>query len=298
MGYLFLAIVLAAGTAKGYYGKKLSAYTQSLEDAVRISVIRMALCAATGLLLVVAQGNLRMLRIDTPTLLCALWSAAASSVFVILWLTCIRGDAYVLVEVFTTLSVPIAVFGSALIPALHERVAGKDAAGMLLLVAAAVIMQGYDRQLHRRKLTWKALAALAGIPLSSGLADLAQRFYIKTVENAEAGIFSFYSFLFSTLLLALCAASRRGKENRMTGEGKKKSLLYVTMMALLLFANTYFKTLAAALLDGAVLYPLVQCLSMLLGMGMSALAFGEKPTRRALAGMTIAIVGVLVINFC
>ena len=298
MGYLFLAIVLAEGTAKGYYGKKLSAYTQSLENALRISVFRMALCAATGLLLVAAQGNLHLLRPDAPTILCALWWAVGNSVCVILWLVCVRGDAYVLVEVFMTLSVPIAVFGSALIPALHERVAGKDVAGMLLLVAAAVIMQGYDRQLNRRKLTWKALAALAGIPLSSGLADLAQRFYIKTVSGAEAGVFSFYNFLLSALLLALGAAVRRGKGERLTAEEKKKALLYAAMMALLLFANSYFKTRAAALLDGAVLYPLVQCLSMLLGMGMSAFAFGEKPTRRACIGMAIAIMGVLVINFC
>lgn len=167
MGYLFLAVVLASGTAKGYYGKKLSAYTQSLENAVRISVFRMALCAATGLLLVAAQGNLPLLRPDVPT-----------------------------------------------------------------------------------------------------------------------------------LLLALCAAVRRGKGERLTAEGKKKAYLYAAMMALLLFANTYFKTRTAALLDSAVLYPLVQCLSMLLGMGMSAVAFGEKPTRRALIGMAIAIMGVLVINFC
>lgn len=76
----------------------------------------------------------------------------------------------------------------------------------------------------------------------------------------------------------------------------KKIVLYIAIMALCLFANSYFKTLAATELDSAQLYPLNQGAALILSMGMSALSFKEKVTPKAILGIVLAFAGLLVMN--
>ena len=67
-------------------------------------------------------------------------------------------------------------------------------------------------------------------------------------------------------------------------------------MAVCLFLNSYFKTLAAARLDSAVLYPLNQGLALMLSMIMAAVFFKEKITPRCVIGLCLAFGGLLIIN--
>lgn len=76
----------------------------------------------------------------------------------------------------------------------------------------------------------------------------------------------------------------------------EKLLFYTAAMAICLFANMYFKTMAATIMSSAALYPFLQCSSMLLSLAMSALLLKEKPTRQAHAGVVIAVAGILIIN--
>ena len=76
----------------------------------------------------------------------------------------------------------------------------------------------------------------------------------------------------------------------------KKIALYIAIMALCLFGNSYFKTLAAAKLDSAQLYPLNQGAALILSMGMSAIFFKEKVTPKAILGIVLAFLGLLVMN--
>ena len=76
----------------------------------------------------------------------------------------------------------------------------------------------------------------------------------------------------------------------------KKIVLYIAIMAICLFANSYFKTLAATKLDSAQLYPLNQGAALIMSMGMSALFFKEKVTPKAILGIALAFVGLLVMN--
>ena len=67
-------------------------------------------------------------------------------------------------------------------------------------------------------------------------------------------------------------------------------------MALCLFANSYFKTLAARHLNAVLLYPLNQGCALILSAIMSTVLFKEKLTLKAAIGMISAFAGLLIIN--
>lgn len=92
---------------------------------------------------------------------------------------------------------------------------------MSALVIAAALMQGYNRQMHREKPSIKELAMLIALPISSGLADLSQKYYIVSVESADAAVFSFYTFLLSTLILGICCLLQKQKCKIPSGATKK-----------------------------------------------------------------------------
>lgn len=52
MGYLFLSISLLAGATKGYCGKKMGDFADTVQSAVLLNVLRMSLCVVFGIFLV------------------------------------------------------------------------------------------------------------------------------------------------------------------------------------------------------------------------------------------------------
>lgn len=72
--------------------------------------------------------------------------------------------------------------------------------------------------------------------------------------------------------------------------------VFILVMAICLFLNSYFKTLAAEHLSSVLLYPLNQGSTLILSSIMSAVLFREKLTAKAILGMLTAFVGLLVIN--
>ncbi|MBR6564521.1 MAG: hypothetical protein IKK71_03690 [Clostridia bacterium] len=71
---------------------------------------------------------------------------------------------------------------------------------------------------------------------------------------------------------------------------------YILVMAVCLFLNSYYKTLAAFCLPSVILYPLNQALALILSTVMSAVLFHEKITLKAVIGIFTAFVGLLLIN--
>lgn len=70
----------------------------------------------------------------------------------------------------------------------------------------------------------------------------------------------------------------------------------MAVMAACLFANSFFKTLAAEHLDAILLYPLNQGAALILSTLMSSVCFRERITVKCICGIVIAFVGLLVIN--
>ena len=71
---------------------------------------------------------------------------------------------------------------------------------------------------------------------------------------------------------------------------------YILVMAICLFANSFFKTLAAGHLSAVLLYPLNQGVSLILASLMSWVFFREKLSLKAILGILTAFVGLLLVN--
>ena len=67
-------------------------------------------------------------------------------------------------------------------------------------------------------------------------------------------------------------------------------------MALSLFANSLFATLAAGKLTSAQLFPLTQGSTLALAPVMAALFFGEKPRPRLIVGIVLCFSGLIIMN--
>lgn len=67
-------------------------------------------------------------------------------------------------------------------------------------------------------------------------------------------------------------------------------------MAICLYANSYFKTLASEHLSAVLLYPLNQGCALILSAVMAAVLFRERLTAKAVFGILTAFAGLLIIN--
>lgn len=296
MGYLFLTISLLCGTAKGYCGKKISTFSNSFSDALSLNLLRMLLCTLMGLGLLLIQGKCGGLILDRRSALCALWSAAANSTFVIIWLMCARRDAYMLINVFLMFGVIVTVVGSAVIPALNEPISCGSIVGLLLLLFSVVLMQGYDRKLKSRKMSVKDFLLLCLVSLSNGLCDLSQKYYMKTAPAADATVFSFYTFAFSAMILLFIRVGYRKPGSVSAVDMRKKVLPNIIAMSFFLFGCSLFKTIASAQLASIHLYPLYQSASMLLAAIMSAVLLHEALEIYSIVSIVFALCGVVLIG--
>jgi uncharacterized membrane protein len=80
-------------------------------------------------------------------------------------------------------------------------------------------------------------------------------------------------------------------------EAVKKSYLYIIIMAIALFATSYFKTLAAKYLSAVQLYPLNNGGAVMLSLFMAAVFFKERINIRCIIGICLSFGALLMINF-
>lgn len=294
MGYLFLLIALLSGTTKGYCGKKTSGYVSEYKDSIAANIIRMILCIAIGFLMLLAQGQASLLKTNSQTLIITLVSGITTSLFVTSWLVSVKRGAYMLVDVFLMFGVLVTTILSRIFFA--EEIGLKRWIGIAVLFAALLIMCSYNNQV-KAKIDLKSLLLLSLCGGASGLTDFSQKVFVKTVENGNAAVFNFYTYVFSALtLILLLPIFCKGSSKSIDIKNFKKISIYIAIMAVCLFANSYFKTVAASYLTAAQLYPLNQGASLILSSVMAAVCFGEKPNSRSVLGLTVAFVGLIIMN--
>lgn len=299
MGYLFLAIALAAGITKGYCGKRTSGGIREASDSMAVNVLRMALCAVIGLFLVLLTEGGGSLAVGNSTLALSALSGVASSLFVVTWLLSVRVGAYMMVEIFLLLGTVVPIALSFFF--FDERITLLQAFGILLLLVAVYLMCTYNTGIKgRMKPISLLLLFLCGT--SCGLADFSQKAFTKAGDGGSVAVFNFYTYLFAgAVLLATYLLFRRldikkGAELRPPMQVIKPLFPYVLLMAVCLFLSSFFKTKAAYYLDAARLYPLNQGAAVILSLLMSALLFKEKVNLRCIVGISLAFLALLLIN--
>ena len=293
MGYLFVGLALLAGLIKGYCGKKTSGFTVGLADAGFVCLIRMLLCTAFGLLIVLFGGNGGELVPSANLILVSLLSGVASAFFVLTWLIEVKKSAYMLVDIFLMLGVLVTLVLSKIF--FNESIKITQWLGIAVLFIAVLLMCSYNSGL-KGKISLSSILILIFCGLSNGIADFSQKLFVKTLPDYSASVFNFYTYIFATVTLLIFYLAVKKKEKATAKSLPKNILIYISVMAVCLFLNSFFKTLAAEHLEAVLLYPLNQGSALALSAVMSAVVFKEKLNLKAIFGILTAFIGLLIIN--
>lgn len=296
IGYVFLLLALFSGATKGYCGKRTSGIVVEYKDTLFANFIRMMFCVVIGMAVVCLQGSVNELAIDGNILLITLLSGVTTSIFVVTWLISVRNGAYMMLDVFLMLGVVIPMLFSLIF--FGESIRVNQWIGLGLLLIAVLIMCSYNNQI-KEKISVVSLILLIVCGVANGLTDFSQKLFVKGNENVS--IFNFYTYVFSSIVLFGVYLAERLKEKKTKTRHSEVSVLrnaggYILVMAVCLFANSFFKTLAAKHLESAVLYPLNQGSALIISSFMSRIFFKEKLTKRCILGLVLAFVALLIVN--
>ena len=298
LGYLFLALALLAGVVKGYCGKKSGGTLVLASDAMLVNTVRMLACIIIGVALIALGNDWSSLTLDPTVIWISALSGVCTSLFVVSWLLAIRTGAFMMVDVFLLMGVLIPLVVCAIF--FDEPIIPIQWIGIAVLIIAGYVMCSYNAKL-KGKMTFKAFLMLLLCAASYGCTDLSQKLFVNLVPEGDNSVFQFYTYIFAALTLVICSLVFRSREKK-TNELRspiavvKPIAIYVGVMAICLYANSYFKTAAATYLDAAQIYPLSQGGALVLAMIMAAIFFKEKITIRSIIGVVLCAVALLMIN--
>ncbi len=294
MGYLFLTVSLLAGAIKGFCGKKTSGFVKGYNGAFLMNSIRMLLCILFGFCLILLEGNASFMIPTSKLLLVSALSGLTSAAFVVFWLISVRSGAYMMLDVFNMLGIFVPMILSRIF--FSEEIRTNQWLGSIVLVIACIIMCSYNNSI-KKKLNFSSLILLILCCLSNGLTDFSYTLFDKALPNVPKSVFSLYSYIFASTVLLLCFFfSRKSTSSQEKKDIVKKTSGYIIVMAVCLFLNTYFKSIAVPHLPTAVIYPLNQGAALILSTVMASLFFGEKLTAKCISGLITAFAGLLIIN--
>ena len=298
LGYLFLALALLAGVIKGYCGKKSGGTLVLASDAMLVNTVRMLACIIIGVALIALGNDWSSLSLDPTVIWISALSGVCTSLFVVSWLLAIRTGAFMMVDVFLLMGVLIPLVVCAIF--FDEPIIPIQWIGIAVLIVAGYVMCSYNAKL-KGKMTLKAFLMLLLCAASYGCTDLSQKLFVNLSPVSDNSVFQFYTYIFAALTLVICSLVFRSHEKK-TNELRspiavvKPIAIYVGVMAICLYANSYFKTAAATYLDAAQIYPLSQGGALVLAMIMAAIFFKEKITIRSIIGVVLCAVALLMIN--
>ena len=298
MGYLFTALALGAGSIKAFCGKKISGKTPTLKNAILTNFVRMLFCIAFGFILLVIVDGVSALKMDGKVILLALGGSLATCVFLVSWLIAMRKNAYMTVEAF--------VLASMLVPVLlklffyGEGVGVFQWIGLAILLFSVVLMSIYNNQ-TKGKLTLLGLGLLLIVCIANGLNSFTQNIFKQEFGAFSAAAFNFYVYVFSAVILGIVYLCVKEPPKDETKEDKEPlfdrvKLLYIAVMAVCLFCNSYFITLANGYLPAVKLNPLLNVSSLLIGVFLSVVFFKEKLRKVSVIGISLMVIGVIFIN--
>lgn len=305
MGYIYLLLSNLAGACKGFCGKKVSSFVKGTRDAVLSNIIRMLLCMVIGFGLLAFTVGLSSVKISLEILLITVLSGVSTSFFVVLWLISVKKSAYVMLDVFLMLGILVPTVSTFLL--FDEKIRINQIIGFGILLIATVIMCSYNNSI-KTKLSVGSFAILVLCGVANGITDLSQKLFIYKSSGISVSVFNFYTYLFSaiTLLIIYAFLTLKAKREEKTDTNETTAItqtnalgkisVYITVMSVCLFLNSYFKTMAAITVPSAVLYPCTQGIALVLSTLMSVIFFKEKLTVKCALGVVITFIGLLVIN--
>ena len=298
IGYLYLLIALFAGATKGFCGKKTSDKLIGTSDAMLVNTVRMVFCVLIGLSVVAVQGEWGQLFVGSDVLFISFISGVTTAIFVVTWLLYVRQGAYAMLDLFLLVSVVIPILLCYFLYGEPIKIAQWIGIGLLIL--SGFVMSSYNTSI-KGKMSIKAKILLLLCTVSCGLSDFSQKLFVRTAPEVEIAVFSLYSYAVSGVLLFVFYVFLYRKEKKREAIQSPTKLIssifgYVFVMAGCLFVHSYFKTAATKHLDAAEIYPLSQGGSLILTLFMSVFFFKERINIKAVLGIALCFLSLLVIN--
>ena len=119
-------------------------------------------------------------------------------------------------------------------------------------------------------------------------------------SEASVAAFNFYTYIFAAIALFISYMILEDEKNARDEKQSfslKPVFLYIAVMAVMLFFNSYFMTLAATTLNAVLLYPVSTGVALILSTAMSAVFFKEKPNINCVIGVSLAFASIILMNF-
>lgn len=291
LGYLFIFISVFFGVTKGFGSKMVSGSVKTLRDNLDISLYRNALCCVFSFVIAALAGGIKFSFEPLEILICAI-AGISMAIFISSWLFAIKTDSYMLVSASASSSFIVpAILG---IFFLGEMITLKKIIAFIIIVFALFFLLRYNTKLNG-KISLKALILLATVLLSQGINQAMQKIYIYNFPENDVSYYTFYAAVFTVLSIIVMLPFAKTDKN-----AEKASVLlypkvffYATVMAVALFGNTYFQTLAARSVDALILYPVSSALSLGAASAMSSICFGEKMNRDSVIGVILVFIALL-----
>ncbi len=291
LGYMFIFISAAFAVTKGFCSKKVSGSVKTLRDNLDISLFRNIIVCLFSFVTLLLLGKPDFSISPFEMIICAI-SGISMAVFISSWLFAIKSDSYMLVSACASSSFIVpAVLG---IFFLDETLTWNKVIAFIIIVAALFFLLKYNTKLNG-KITVRSFILMAATLLFQGINQAMQKMYVYYIPDKDMSYYTLYSAIFTVLaiMVTLPFSRRDKKEEEFTVLLDRKVLLYATIMALALFGNSYFQTLAAKSIDAIILYPATNALSLGGASIMSSIFFGEKMNLDSIIGVVLVFAAML-----
>ena len=145
---------------------------------------------------------------------------------------------------------------------------------------------------------WELLVLIIGC-LGASLSDFLQKVYVKEIGKSSA-CFNFYTYAFGTVavlaLFLIFSLPKSGARISPALLGRDNVFGYLGI-SLFLYMNSIFKTMAVSEgLTAAEIFPVLNGANLICSAIIASLLFKERITKKSVIGMTVAFVGVVLIN--
>ncbi|MBE7053592.1 MAG: hypothetical protein E7391_04880 [Ruminococcaceae bacterium] len=283
-------LAVLSNSLKGFCTKTISNDIKSIWNNVFANILRSALAALIGAIIVVIGSGISAFKVQTLELLICAVSGVAMAFFLMSWVFSLKSDAYMLVSASGSASfiVPI-IFGVFVI---GEKFTVLKVIALVLICLAIFFLLRYNTDI-KGKVSKSQYLMLVVITLSQGLNQAMQKLYTHYFPSNDVAIFSVYTFLFACVSLLIYGIFVNKDATDDKKSLPKKVYVFTLIIAITQFTASYFQSLAAKQIDAIVLYPILNAFSLVSGSLMATFIFKEKMKRDAIIGIILTLFAVI-----
>ena len=284
-----------------YFPNVLVGKLASKETNNRILVFKYSLYGAllsVGIGLVLVLVNKATFSFDFVTLSTALLFGVMMSVCQIATLYALQVTSVAISNMSATVSIIIPCFVGMFF--FNEAITAGKIIGIFVFFIAAYLIITQNGE-EKRSFTMKSLIACLLIFLTSGFGSISMQLFSNYSKGISDSLFMLYSYIFNAMILFAFILLLKKKQN--VNEDVKTTVLSKKLLGLgLVKSMTLFfiqqtNVVLANQIPAAVLFPVLNSGSLIMGVIAGWLVFKEKLSAKNIIGIILAIGALVLLNF-